>query len=169
MQLYKTLLAATLLTLPTQLAHAAMSAQDFAQQATYASQFELSSSQMAVEKSKSTEVRLFAQKMITDHTQASNTLKATLPASTVNPGLIKDKPDDAHQDTLDDLRKASADDFDEDYLEAQDKAHKEAVSLFTSYAESGTDPALKKFAADTLPVLRSHQQHLSELDKQIED
>jgi putative membrane protein len=35
-------------------------------------------------------------------------------------------------------------------------AHQEAVSMFTSYAQSGQDQALVAFARQTLPKLRRH-------------
>jgi putative membrane protein len=45
----------------------------------------------------------------------------------------------------------------------QADAHKEAVALFSAYANSGDDPALKEFAKATLPVLQMHEKHVKDL------
>jgi putative membrane protein len=36
------------------------------------------------------------------------------------------------------------------------KDHEEDVKEFTKEANSGTDPKIKQFAADTLPVIQGH-------------
>jgi putative membrane protein len=45
----------------------------------------------------------------------------------------------------------------------QTQAHKEAVALFSAYANSGDDPAMKEFAKKTLPVLQMHERHVKDL------
>ncbi|MER9977598.1 DUF4142 domain-containing protein [Mesorhizobium sp. M0085] len=48
-------------------------------------------------------------------------------------------------------------------MEMQTQAHKEAVALFSAYANSGDDPATKEFAKKTLPVLQMHERHVKDL------
>ncbi|HEY1095695.1 MAG TPA: DUF4142 domain-containing protein [Alphaproteobacteria bacterium] len=143
-------------------------AAEFAQKAAIGGQFEISSSQLAVEKSQNDDVKKFAQQIIADHTQASNTLKATLPASSVKPDVVTEALDKAHQDKLDTLRQASAEDFDEDYIDIQEDAHEDTINLFKDYAKNGTDKALQTYAKNTLPTLEEHLKHARALDEKID-
>ncbi|MGI4748485.1 MAG: DUF4142 domain-containing protein, partial [Janthinobacterium lividum] len=46
--------------------------------------------------------------------------------------------------------------FDHDYIADQIADHTMMLQLYQTEAASGTDPDLKKFAADTIPVIQSH-------------
>ena len=46
--------------------------------------------------------------------------------------------------------------FDRMYLTMQVAAHQEAVAMFSAYAQTGSDPALRNFAAQALPGLQMH-------------
>jgi predicted outer membrane protein len=46
--------------------------------------------------------------------------------------------------------------FDALYGQMQVQAHREAVGLYSAYAQVGTDPSLRAFAAQTLPHLQQH-------------
>jgi putative membrane protein len=107
--------------------------------------------------------------MIDDHTAANNALKATADqagyGSAVATGL-----DDKHQDMLDKLAKKDTndDDFDKAFYRAQEKAHKEAVSLFKDYSKDGDNAMLKTFASNTLPTLESHEKAANDLEEKVE-
>jgi putative membrane protein len=47
----------------------------------------------------------------------------------------------------------------------QQKAHDEAVMLFSDYAQDGKDKSLKSFAKETLPTLKMHKQKISAIAK----
>ncbi|WP_281060657.1 DUF4142 domain-containing protein [Mesorhizobium sp. M1A.F.Ca.IN.022.06.1.1] len=64
---------------------------------------------------------------------------------------------------LGELKQASGTEFDRKYIKMQMDAHRDAVALFSTYANSGDDPALKEFAKKTLPVLKMHEKHVKEL------
>ena len=66
-----------------------------------------------------------------------------------------------HQQMLATVEGAS--DFDAAYVNAQLMAHQEAVALFTSYSSSGDVPQLASFAAQTLPTLQMHLDHVQSL------
>jgi putative membrane protein len=144
-------------------AAASRSAQDFVRNATSGNQFEILSSQMALEKSQDPNIQQFAKQMIDDHSKAGEQLKSTLPQSSVDPSVAGDTLESRHQKMLDKLRSASARDFDRQYIKAQQKAHKETVKLFKDYSQKGEDPALKEFASQTLPKLEQHREHVKEL------
>jgi putative membrane protein len=137
--------------------------QDFATKAASANELEIESSKLALKTSKNKDILAFAKQMVADHTKAATAFKAAVgKASGVTapaPGLAP--PDQAK---LDDLKtKKAGDDFDQAYVHLQKDAHKDAVNLFDSYAEHGGDPALKAFAADTLPTLQSHKDMIDKM------
>lgn len=138
------------------------SPQQFADKAAVANLFEIETSKLAVKTSKNKDVLAFANKMITDHTKAGTAFKAAVgKASGVTPPA--EKLDEAHQSKLDDLKGKTGEDFDKAYIDAQQDAHDEAVSLFDSYANNGDDAALKTFAAETLPTLKAHEEHIDKM------
>lgn len=130
------------------------STRDFVTEAAIGDMFEIQSSQLALRQA-TPDLRGFAQQMIDDHTRTSGELKAMLrgPDETSSPPATLD---DKHQKLLDELRDKSAAQFDERYIKDQVSAHKEAVSLFERYADSGDNMQLKDWAARTVPTLRSH-------------
>lgn len=64
--------------------------------------------------------------------------------------------DDRRRQMLDQLKNARAEDFNGAYLDQQKNAHDDAIQAFSDYAANGDNPDLKRFAADTLPALRKH-------------
>ena len=62
-----------------------------------------------------------------------------------------------HQRKLEKLKETKGEDFDKYYAADQASAHDDAVSLFERYARNGDNAALRKWASDTLPTLKSHQ------------
>jgi putative membrane protein len=67
------------------------------------------------------------------------------------------------QKVYDSLKAMNGAAFDKAYIEAQYTAHVEAVNLFTAYAQNGDNPHLKALAAQLLPTLKSHLNHISKL------
>mgnify|MGYP003393133716 CR=1 FL=1 len=140
----------------------AISTQDFVQTASIANEFEIESSQLALEKSQNSDVKKFAQRMVDDHTKTGEKMKEVLSSSDmkVKPA---DKLDNKHQKMLEKLKSASNDNFDRQYVSIQNEAHREAVDLFDSYSKSGKDIKLKGFASETLPTLKEHLEHVEQL------
>jgi putative membrane protein len=132
----------------------------FVTKAASSNMFEIESSKVALQKAKNAEVKSFAQQMITDHTKAGKDMMAVAPDA---PKAM----DAAHMAMVKDLQEASADKFDAEYVDAQVKAHDEAVALFTKYADDAQDPKLKAFAAEKLPVLKQHQEHVKALNAKM--
>ncbi|GGE43220.1 hypothetical protein GCM10007276_20610 [Agaricicola taiwanensis] len=141
----------------------AMTGAQFVEVATISNLFEIQSSQAALEKAQTEEVKAFAQQMIDDHTKAANDMKAAV-AKAGGDMKMPTALDAEHQKILDDLNAETGDDFDEEYVDAQVDAHEKAVALFTTYSKSGDQPALKDFATKTLPVLQKHYDHIQKMD-----
>jgi putative membrane protein len=140
-------------------AMAAESAGNFVRDAAGGNQFEISSSLLALQKAQNSDVKKFAQHMIDDHSKAGDDLKAAI---SISPSADVEMPsgqlDSKHEKLLQNLQDESSNNFDKLYVSDQIDAHDDAVKLFKSYAKSGDTPALKQFAAQTLPTLKSHQQ-----------
>ncbi len=145
-------------------ARAATATADFVHNVTIANEFEIQSSRVALQKTKSPAVRAFAQTMIDDHTNAGAKFKTALQASTApNKHVVNGILDAGHQKTMSQLQTDSPAAFDADYITAQTNAHKEAVDLFTDYSKTGEDASLKQFASDTLPTLQRHYDEAKKL------
>lgn len=146
---------------------AAFAASDMTQQfvtsASSSGMFEVESSKLALQRSKNAEVKKLASQMVADHTKANGQLKAALAKSDSGakpaPRLLEQ-----HADMLEELKQTDAEEFDAAYLDAQESAHEEAVTLFEAYAENGDDASVKQFASTTLPTLKAHKDHVESLD-----
>ena len=125
----------------------------FVEKASAAGMAEVQAAQLAQTKSKSDDVKGFAQHMVDDHTAAGEKLKTIAQADGVQ---APDNLDAKDQKQIDALQRLNGAAFDKRYVEDQTAAHKEAVALFEKEAKSGGNAQLKQFAVDTLPTLKQH-------------
>ncbi|MCE6949743.1 DUF4142 domain-containing protein [Cereibacter sphaeroides] len=133
---------------------------EFVQKAAASGMFEIQSSQAALDKGVEGEVADFAQRMVEDHTDASERLKAAATEAGVEvPAAL----DAEHQSKLETLKAAEADALVKGYVDAQVQGHEQAVQLFESFSTGGPDGPLKDFAAETLPTLREHAEMIKEI------
>jgi putative membrane protein len=135
----------------------------FIEKAMVGGQFEISSSRLALQISQNQKVKDFAQQMIDDHTQIANKLKSVIAAENPDKKQPTINLDAEHRTMLNKLNSKSGADFDKLYISDQVAGHKEAVDLFRDYSKDGADNALKAFAAETLPKLQEHQNHIMDL------
>lgn len=125
---------------------------DFVTKAASGNMFEIESSKLALAGKVDAPVMQFAQKMIDDHSHAGDEMMTAASAAGVTPPTDMTATDKAKITDL-----TSATNFQAAYVEAQVKAHDDAVALFQSFAENGPDGPLKDFATKTLPTLQQHQ------------
>jgi len=123
---------------------------------------EVSLGKLAQEKASSDAVKQFGQKMIDDHSKAGEKLKEAATKASIN---VPDSIDSKHQARIDKLSKLSGADFDKAYLKDQLKDHQEDVRAFEREAQNGSEPAVKEFAAKTLPTLQEHLSMVKDLNK----
>jgi len=117
---------------------------------------------LAAQKAASDAVKQFGQKMVDDHTKANDQLKQVAGKENIT---IPDSLDSKHQSRIDKLSKLSGPDFDRAYIKDQVKDHKQDVSEFKTEADSGSDPNIKQFASNTLPILEQHLTMAKDLSK----
>jgi putative membrane protein len=133
----------------------------FVAQAAFGNIFEIESSKLALDRSKAGPVKGFAQRMLDDHSAAAVKFKeAVLEAKLTMP---PDKLDAKHQAIVDELTGKQGGVFDKAYIEAQYKAHVETVDLFKGYAQGGEDTRMRAFAAELLPTLQAHLEHVGKM------
>jgi putative membrane protein len=118
-------------------------------------QFEIQSSQMALQASQNQAVRNFANLMIVEHTQLSQTTASSAQSAGIMPPAPALLPE--QQAALDQLRSAGTGPaFDMAYKSAQITAHQGALSLMQNYAAGGDVPALRAAASQAIPMVQMH-------------
>jgi putative membrane protein len=125
----------------------------FVSNAAQSDMYEIQAGQMASTRAKSADVKAFGKMMVTEHTAMSNEMKPLVLAAGQTPpaGL-----DERRQGLLDNLKAASDADFDKVYLDQQEAAHSEALTLMKGYADAGDDAGLKAGAAKAAPKVQMH-------------
>ncbi|MBA2351628.1 MAG: DUF4142 domain-containing protein [Burkholderiales bacterium] len=109
-------------------------------------------------------VKEFGQHMVQDHGMANKKLMQIAEDKGIQ---LPQQVDKKHQKIMDKMADMSGANFDKEYLDAQVKDHKKAIKVFEKQAEDGKDPALKQFAAETLPTLQEHLKMAQDLRKKM--
>jgi putative membrane protein len=140
--------------------------QGFVTAAATSDMYEVAAGKLAMERARSAEVKAFARQMVEAHTGTTKKLQGLLAG-----GQVKATPpaalDNRRQGMLDNLKGASAADFDHRYIVQQIAAHREAQALFEGYAKEGDNAALKDFAATTAPTIRMHLSMAENLNRSV--
>ena len=150
-------LAAGLIGLVAGQASAELSSADrnFAMTAASGGLAEIQTAQLAQQKAEAPQVKTFAQRMITDHTQANNDLQQIALQENLTLPTEPSKQERSATQRIGGLSGAA---FDRTYAQEELRDHQQDVALFQQEADSGRDPALKQFAQKTLPTLHQHLQ-----------
>jgi putative membrane protein len=140
---------------PGAVPRANVSTPEFVKKVAISDMFEIESSRLALTKQPDADTKPFAERMVQDHQETTAELKQLVQAGKVKEQLPTEL-DAEHKRKLDELGRLSGRDFDTAYDRAQQEAHREAVALFESYAQTGDNPDLKQWAAKTLSHLKAH-------------
>jgi putative membrane protein len=157
MRSFSTTLGALLLSLAAVPAMAALSSEDktFATKAAVGGQAEVAFGQLAKQNASSPAVKQFAERMVTDHTQANEELLQIARSQDLN---LPKGLDAKHQAKEQQFSTAKGQAFDRAYMQDMVQDHQEDVADFRKEAEHGQDPQLKAFAAKYVPILEKHLQ-----------
>jgi putative membrane protein len=127
----------------------------FLAQAGSANEWEIESSQLALQMSTNPGVRNLASTIIADHTAMGQQVAAAAASAGLTPPPPALLP--PQQSMLDQLRAAgSGPSFDMAYQQAQISAHQQAIQLMQNYAAQGDVPALRAVASQAIPVMQKH-------------
>ena len=116
--------------------------------------YEITSSQLAVMRSRNPQIRQFATMLIQHHTETSNNALAAARAAGIMAGPPVLGP--VMRGQLDRLYAAGPGDFDGEYVRQQIPAHEQALALHTTYARSGDTPQLRQAAQGAIPIVEAH-------------
>ncbi len=115
---------------------------------------EIETGKMALEKSKSDEVKKFAQHMVDDHTAALTELQALAKAKGVK---LPDGTDMKHKTMAAALKVMTGTSFDSQYMKRAGVGdHQQTIELLQKAQKNAKDPELKAMAAKMLPTVREH-------------
>ncbi len=125
----------------------------FAQQAATGGQAEVALAELAEQNAQSQQVKDFAKKMIDDHGQANQQLQQIASKKDLDmPTMV---PTEA-QEEKDKLSKLHGAAFDKEYMRYEVQDHKQDVQDFQKAQNEVSDPDLKQFASQTLPIIEQH-------------
>jgi putative membrane protein len=133
----------------------------FVTNAVQGNMYEIDAAKIAEQKSKNPDVKAFAKRMVTDHTKLGADMKPVIAKSGQTAPTDLDQ---RRKGMLDNLKAASAGDFDKTYMDQQVAAHDETLTLLQGYAKDGSDAGLQAAAGKAAPIV----QHHDEMAKQIQ-
>jgi putative membrane protein len=134
--------------------------QAFLTQAAYGGLAEVTLGQLATKKGGSESIREFGSHMVNDHSSANQELVALAKSKGMTPPTA---PDPGRQATATALGTLEGTNFDYQYVQQQLMEHQVALALYRAEAQSGTDPAIRQFAAKWAPALEAHAASLRPL------
>lgn len=115
---------------------------------------EIEAAKLAQQKSNSEQVKNFAQKMIDDHTKASEQLQQLAQAKNVT---LPTQLDAKHKAEIDKLASLSGDKFDKMYMSRGGvRDHRQAHALLSRIEKNAKDSDLKTLASNMMPTINDH-------------
>ena len=124
---------------------------------------EVAAGTTAQQKASNERVKAFAAMMANDHQKANQELMSIVGGRLVLPQSL---PAD-QQNHMNEMGKMSGKAFDTHYMGMMVSDHEKTIADFEKQANSGTDAALKAFAAKSLPVLRMHRDSAVSINQAI--
>jgi putative membrane protein len=102
---------------------------DFVRDVAMKNMAQIELSRMALDKATNPAIKVFAQRMIDDHSAAGNELKSAVPGQPIGwPDLLDDK----HRNTADELAQKQGGEFEHDYLKAVVDGHRDLAAKLES-------------------------------------
>jgi len=136
----------------------------FVTEASQGGMFEVQTGELARQKGGMQAVRDFGERMVTDHGKANEQLKEI---ATRKGAVLESSMAHKQQSQLEDLRKTTGKDFDQAYVKDMVKDHRKDVKEFQNAAKDLSDPELRAFAQNTLPVLERHLRMAEDLEAAV--
>jgi len=137
-----------------------MADQAFVKKALEGGAAEVQLGQLAQQKSQSNDVKQFGQKMVEDHTQIGDQMKPIAKRINVKPPTDISKKD---RELIARLEGLSGEQFDQAYIQAMVKDHKQDLSEFKDEAQTTQNPSIKQAAQQDAQVIAQHLQMIEQI------
>jgi putative membrane protein len=136
----------------------------FLAMAAQSDQNEIALSQLAQQKATNPAVKGFADKMVTEHTKMTGSMKPFADSWGLTPPT---GPDADHQKELDKLNGLSGKDFDKEYIDQMVTDHAKALSAFTSEAKDTKDVKFQAAVIKGKTAVAAHKNMAYDLKKKL--
>ena len=132
----------------------ALTSQNFVMYASNADLFQIEASKIAAERAQSSEVKIYAKEMATQHASSTSKLTSAARQAGITPSTPMLTPH--MQQKLTELRNASTNAFDERYITLLQEAQERELRLHNAYARNGDNAALRAASSDTAKIVAQH-------------
>jgi putative membrane protein len=136
----------------------------FLSMAAQSDQNEIALSKLASDKATNPDVKAFADKMVTEHTQMTESMKPFADKWGLTPPM---GPDADHQKELDKLNGLSGKDFDKEYTDQMVTDHTKALSAFTKEAKDTKDAKFRAAVINGKTAVAAHKNMAYDLKKKM--
>ncbi len=117
---------------------------------------EIELGKLAQQKSTNADVKALGKMMVEQHEKAAADTKALAAKKNISlPATLTDKVQDAYKDMND----KAGHDFDKAYADKMVEGHEKMIEKMEKASEKATDEDIRMWAANMLPVLRTHLEH----------
>lgn len=125
----------------------------FIQKAASGGMAEVQLGKLAEQKGMTEAVKKFGERLVADHSKANEQLMKVAQTAGIQ---VPQKLDEHCQAEVDSFKNYKGKDFDRDFIKHEVTDHEKDIALFTQASKEAKNPAIKEWAAQTLPVLQTH-------------
>ncbi len=122
----------------------------------HVNQKEIKVSKLALSKTKSPQVKQFAQMLKDDHSKNDEQLQALAKSDRIKLKDFSPTPEDKAK--MDKMKKMSGTEFDKAFLAAMKKGHEKALNMLESSKAETQNPEIAAFIDKTIPTVRHHEE-----------
>jgi putative membrane protein len=108
---------------------------------------------IAEQQGKNEAVKKYGERLVNDHTKANEQLMKVAQSAGIQ---IPEKMDEHCQHMVDTFKDYKGTNFDSDFIKSMVTDHEKCIALFTQASKEAKNPAVKEWATETLPVLKTH-------------
>lgn len=143
---------------------ASMDPKSFVKEAAEGNMAEVKLGQLAQKKSSNADVKSFGERMVTDHSKANDQLKQTATSENI---MVPTSMGSKYQKTYNKLSKLSGARFDQAYMKEMVEDHQKDVNTYEKASTGLSDPQLREYASNTLPILQQHLEMARNIEQQL--
>lgn len=126
---------------------------------------EIKLAELAVQRSRTSEVKDVAQSLLNEHTTSLNDLKRLAQAKAIS---VPVEEKESSKRKLENIAEESGGDFDRAWVKEMIDAHENSIDKFEDREDDTEDAEVKAYIEKTLPVLREHLEGLKACKESLE-